>query len=160
MLDTARQGYQSFHSSFQLSHLQGQTCVCRDVVLPDSLPMSRKRSKAADGDPAVSEGALANDVAAYAAEIGLAPEDQSGRGFDDSDFRPELANVRIGEHVKNEDLEVDKSKQVALKKRSKNKFKPDAEPDEPARPPAAVTERTWNEGAGSRPGMCLFMAPS
>lgn len=134
--------------------------VRRDVVPSDSLPMSRKRSKVADSEAAVSEGALASDVAAYAAEIGLAPQDQSGRGFDDSDFRPELANVRIGEYVKDKDLEADKSKEVASKKRSKNKFKPDAEPDEPTRPPAAVTERTWNEGAGSRPGMCLYIAPS
>jgi len=39
------------------------------------------------------------------------------------------------------------------KKKVKNKFKPDAEPDAAARPPAAVTERRWNEGAGDRPGV-------
>lgn len=122
--------------------------------------MSRKRSKQADGDAAVSEGALATDVAAFAAEIGLAPQDGAGRGFDDSDFRPELANVKIGEDVKTNDLVTDDSKQVASKKKSKNKFKPGAEPEEPARPPAAVTERTWNEGAGSRPGTYLYIGPS
>lgn len=109
--------------------------------------MVRKRSKAAEGAVAVSEDVLATDVAAYAAEIGLAPQDGGGRGFDDSDFRPEVANVKIGEDVEDTVPSTEVSK-----KKSKNKFKRDEELEEPARPPAEVLERTWNVGAGARPG--------
>ena len=43
-----------------------------------------------------AEGDLAADVKAFASQLGLSAGGPTGGGFDDSDFRPEAAQKRIG----------------------------------------------------------------
>jgi hypothetical protein len=93
------------------------------------------------------------EVAQYASQIGLRPS--SGAGFDDSDFAPEKATLKLSSQPA-ADVIV-----IPSVKKSKNKFKPDAKPGDNVNSssaegkdsaPAAVKERTWNAGVGERPG--------
>lgn len=116
-----------------------------------------KRSASKETADEPSEAALASEVAAFASQLGLASAGVVSQGFDDSDFRPDKAALKLGEVAP----EPGKSK-----RKSTNKFrKPEAEPEnDDSLPPApyvkeidpeleaAIRERRWNEGVGERPG--------
>lgn len=103
-------------------------------------PSSTAQARASEG-----EEALRREVASFiSAEVGLASHATPDGAFDD--FAPQNAAKKLGEL----------SDAPKRKKRSTNKFKPSqGQDDSPAasrQPNASITERTWNEGAGQRPG--------
>lgn len=100
---------------------------------------------------------LGQEVADVVSQLGLGAAG-GGRGFDDSDFAPSKAGVKLG-------AESEAAKDEPAKpKKSKNKFKQDADAEPPAprkRAPdpavaAAIQERSWNAGVGERPGLTVF----
>jgi hypothetical protein len=107
---------------------------------------SRQRNNGDDTD-------LRNEVAAFASQLGLGAAG-GGAGFDDADFAPSKAGLRLGKETE-QNTTVPPSKT-----KPRNKFKPDAEKEE-ASPwkrevdpelAAAIAERNWNAGVGERPG--------
>lgn len=54
----------------------------------------KKRPQRASMDASAAEAKLQNDVSAFASQLGLASGSQNG--FNDADFRPEVANQQIG----------------------------------------------------------------
>lgn len=99
-----------------------------------------------------AEEALRKEVASFiSAEVGLGSHSTPDGTFDD--FAPENAAKKLGEVG-------DAPKR---KKKSTNKFKSvndhdgsaDAAEVQAKEPDASITERTWNEGAGQRPGELL-----
>ena len=103
--------------------------------------------------PAASADTLHDEVAQFASSLGLAgaPGDAT---FDD--FAPSKARLRAGD----DDDPAHPSDAPPPRRKSTNKFKPDVAPTRPpaaeaAKPEvdAAITERTWNEGVGRRPGV-------
>ena len=112
--------------------------------------MTRKAKRSGDGGDRAS---LTQDVAAFASQLGLRPTGADA-GFDDSDFAPSKASLRIGAP----DAEAEAPVRAA--KKSTNKFKPEQGPvvardeqeDGKAELAASITERKWNAGVGERPG--------
>jgi len=107
---------------------------------------------------------IKSDVAAFAAQLGLAGSGEAG--FDDSDFRPQKAQEKLANGSKSKPQNKDK----AHIRRSKDD---DREGDAPTKITAArrgysekaqdrrdvdgemderLKERTWNFGVGPRPG--------
>lgn len=112
---------------------------------------SKQRTNGDDTD-------LRNEVAAFASQLGLGPAG-GGAGCDDSDFAPSKAGLRFGEEAEQN------TTAPPAKTKPKNKFKPDAEKEEPPWKrevdPAlalAVAERNWNAGVGERPGASCSMS--
>ena len=103
-------------------------------------PASSAQAPAGDG-----EEALRREVASFiSAEVGLSSHAAPDDAFDD--FAPQNAAKKLG----------DPHEAPKRKKKSTNKFKThqsqDDAPAAPREPDASITERSWNEGAGQRPG--------
>lgn len=118
----------------------------------------KSRSKEAPAD-AADTAELASEVAAFASQLGLA-SGAGGQGFDDSDFRPDKAALKLGT------TETGKAKRKSTNKFRKNEVEVEAEEEEAEAAPyvkeidpeleAAIRERRWNEGVGERPGTGLL----
>lgn len=139
-----------------------------DVVQPAARKkqaVGKEPAEAADSD------ALRGEVAAFASSLGLAAASPAGGGFDDTDFRPEAAQRRLGgrptleaEHkaaagpggsapARQRRAESNSAGKASVKLQATQRQGSAAAERGPAENgPAARKGRAWNEGAGLPPG--------
>lgn len=130
-------------------------------------PAARQKLSVSKEPPATADSdVLRSEVAAFASSLGLAAASPAGDGFDDTDFRPEAAQRRLGSRSapKAEDAGAagpsgggpapDRGAQTGRAGKATAQGKPSRAQGSAAaeKEPAARKGRGWNEGAGLPPG--------
>jgi hypothetical protein len=130
-------------------------------------PAARQKLNVSKEPPAAADSdVLRSEVAAFASSLGLAAASPAGDGFDDTDFRPEAAQRRLGSRSapKAEDAGAagpsgggaapDRGAQTSRAGKAAAQGKPSRAQGSAAaeKEPAARKGRGWNEGAGLPPG--------